>query len=78
MRQDPVRRQNTGISNRGRLVQELGYNGVQRARGTTGRDSCRRNRKERTVVTEGTKGRSSCRRGKKEGIVPEMRPPPWS
>lgn len=57
----------TGISNRGRLIQEIGYNGVQRARGTTGRESCRRNRKERTVVTEGTKEEAVAEEAKRKG-----------
>lgn len=41
----------------GHLIQEIGYSGVERARGTKGR-----NGKERTVVAEGTKGRNRCRR----------------
>ena len=43
------------VFQRGNLIQEIGYNGTERARGEKGRDSCRRNRLEEIVVAEGKK-----------------------
>lgn len=57
----------------GHLIQEIGYDGVERARGTKGR-----NGKERTVVAERTKGRNRCRRDNKKGIFTEIRKLRWS